>query len=197
MEVGCGSLGGFVPALQSSGYDALGVDPRAPEGARYRRIEFEESDLPAQVDAVVACTSLHHVAKPGAVLDKIANTLAPRGVVIVVEWDWESFDGETAQWCFERLGAPESAGWLRRRRDEWLASHLPWDRYLKTWATQEGVHSAQALVRELDRRLRRDICRRGPYFFPELADTNEADELDAISAGQIRATRLDYVGTLL
>jgi SAM-dependent methyltransferase len=196
VEVGCGSLGGFVPALQASGYEALGIDPRAPEGASYRRIEFERGDPPAQVDAVVASASLHHVADPGVVLDKIAKTLVPSGVVIVVEWDWESFDEATAQWCFERLGAPEQKGWLHRRRAEWLASERPWDRYLQTWAVQEGIHTGQALLRELDRRLQRHVCLRGPYFFPDLAETTEADELDAINAGQIQATRIDYVGRL-
>ena len=36
----------------------------------------------------------------------------------------------------------------------------------------------------------------GPYFFPELAETSEEDELEAIRAGQIRATRVDYAGKL-
>ena len=59
VEIGCGRHGGFVPALLQDGYQALGIDPAAPEGDGYRRSEFERSDLPAQVHAVVACTSLH------------------------------------------------------------------------------------------------------------------------------------------
>jgi SAM-dependent methyltransferase len=196
VEVGCGSLGGFVPAMQDAGYKAVGIDPRAPEGASYRRMEFERSDLPARVDAVVACTSLHHVADPGAVLNKIATTLVPGGVVIVVEWDWESFDEATARWCFARLGASEQ-GWLHRHRTEWMASERPWERYLRAWAVEEGLHGCQALLPELDQRLHRDVCYRGPYFFPELAETSETDELDAINAGQIQAIRVDYVGRLL
>jgi hypothetical protein len=31
VEIVCGSLGGFVPMLRSSGYEALGVDPEAPD----------------------------------------------------------------------------------------------------------------------------------------------------------------------
>ena len=41
VEIGCGPLGGFVPMLRSSGYKALGVDPEAPDGERYRHVEFE------------------------------------------------------------------------------------------------------------------------------------------------------------
>ena len=36
----------------------------------------------------------------------------------------------------------------------------------------------------------------GPYFFPDLPQMTEKDELAAIEAGEIRATRVDYVGIL-
>ena len=34
----------------------------------------------------------------------------------------------------------------------------------------------------------------GPYFFPDLASTSEADEQTAIDAGQIQANRIQYHG---
>ena len=40
IELGCGSLGGFVPARREDGYAAVGVDPAAPEGPQYRHAEF-------------------------------------------------------------------------------------------------------------------------------------------------------------
>ncbi len=61
LEIGCGPLGGFVPALSRGGYDAVGVDPEAPEGPGYHRVQFERYQSPQPVDCVVACTSLHHV----------------------------------------------------------------------------------------------------------------------------------------
>ena len=67
VEVGCGSLGGFVPMLRADGYDAVGIDPQAPDDAHYQPIEFERAELPHQVDAVIASTSLHHVADPAQV----------------------------------------------------------------------------------------------------------------------------------
>jgi SAM-dependent methyltransferase len=60
VDIGCGPFGGFVPMLRSDGYDALGIDPKAPVEAHYNRIAFENADLPQQTDAVVASTSLHH-----------------------------------------------------------------------------------------------------------------------------------------
>ena len=194
LELGCGRFGGFVPALSEAGYRALGVDPAAPEGPSYRRIEFERSDVPGDADAVIACTSLHHVADPAQVLDAIAGKLVSGGLVVVVEWDWESFDEATARWCFERLDDEKSSGWLRGARERWVASGLPWETYLQGWAVEHGLHGARGLVRELDKRFERLTCERGPYVFPDLAETTEADELEAIAAGRIRATRIDYIG---
>jgi SAM-dependent methyltransferase len=194
VEVGCGRLGGFVPRLVECGYQALGIDPAAPDGERYLQIEFERSNLSERLDGVVACTSLHHVGDPAEVLDKMASALVPGAPVVVVEWDWENFDEATARWCFERLVPGVEDGWLQRRRDEWLASGQAWQEYLRGWANQHGLHGGQRLVRELDQRFERLVCDRGPYCFTELAETTQADELAAIASGQIQAIRIDYVG---
>jgi SAM-dependent methyltransferase len=196
VELGCGRLGGFVPALLDSGYRALGIDPAAPEGSSYRQIEFERSELPTNLNGVVACTSLHHVDDPAEVLDKIAAALAPGGKVVVVEWDWERFDEATARWCFERLADPAADGWLPRHREGWGASNEAWNDYLRGWASHHGIHRGARLLEELDKRFRRVRCDRGPYFFPDLAQTTEADEVEAIGAGEIQANRIDYVGRL-
>ncbi|HKC28709.1 MAG TPA: methyltransferase domain-containing protein [Jatrophihabitans sp.] len=196
VDLGCGPLGGFVPMLRASGYEAVGVDPGAPHGADYRRIEFEHAQLPRPVDAVVASTSLHHVTDADAVIDQISDTLAPSGTVVIVEWDWQTFDEPTARWCFERLASTEQPGWLHRHRDEWAGSGQEWDAYLRAWTHREGLHAGQLLLRSLDRRFERLLVAHGPYFFPDLAGTSEADERAAIDAGRIRATRIDYVGKL-
>jgi SAM-dependent methyltransferase len=194
VEVGCGRLGGFVPLLSSRGYQAIGVDPVAPNGAEYRRVEFERAEFADEVEAVIASASLHHVAEPSEVLDRVAGMLSAAGRVIVVEWAWEEFDDPTAEWCFQRLGSDGEASWLHRRREEWLASGRPWSDYLRDWARREQLHDAETLVRLLDERFDRVELARGPYFFPALADTTAAEEQAAIEAGQIRAARVDYVG---
>jgi len=195
LDIGCGPLGGFVPMLRAKGYDAVGIDPQAPEEPHYLRIEFERAELPPQVDAVVASTSLHHVADPADVIDRITSTLTSGGVVVIVEWDWDKFDEWTAEWCFNRLGRDDEKGWLHHRRNEWLASGHEWPRYLRDWAEREALHPGNVLVRLLDERLERRLLSQGPYFFPDLAGTTEDDEQTAIDAGQIQPTRIDYVGT--
>jgi SAM-dependent methyltransferase len=196
VELGCGPHGGFVPSLNEAGYEALGVDPAAPEGSSYRRVEFEHADLPDELGAIVACTSLHHVADPALILDTVAGHLVPRGVVVVIEWDWKRFDEATARWCFERLGPEGSHSWLHHRREEWTASGEAWERYLRGWAERHGIHSASALLEKLDRCFKRLHFARGAYFFPDLADTSEEDEQRAIGSGQIQPTRIDYAGVL-
>jgi SAM-dependent methyltransferase len=143
VEIGCGPLGGFVPMLRSSGYEALGVDPKAPDEADYRRVAFEQAELVQDVDAVVASTSLHHVADPAEVLDRVASILPGGGTLVMVEWAWEDFDEATAAWCFQRLGPDEEAGWLHHRRDEWVASGQSWSAYERAWAEDERLHSAK------------------------------------------------------
>jgi SAM-dependent methyltransferase len=194
LELGCGEAGGAVPSLRAEGYDGIGVDPRAPEEPHYLRVEFETAELPSEVDAVVASMSLHHVADPADVLDRIANVLASSGTLVVVEWDWAGFDEPTAEWCFERLDLNGEPGWLRRRHDAWQESGEPWYAYFTGWARGHGLHDANELVRLLDERFTTTSFERGAYFFPELADTTEEDELAAIRDGRIRPARIDYVG---
>ncbi len=194
LEIGCGPLGGFVPMLRSAGYQATGVDPEAPEGPWYHRVEFERLEMPAPAQAVVACTSLHHVADVGEVLTLAEAALAARGTLVVVEWARERFDEATARWCFDRLPAPSGdSGWLQQRHDEWRASGLPWDGYCRGWAEEEGLHAGQDIVRELDGRFDRQLLGYGPYFFADLAGVSENEEQAAIDAGEIQANRIACV----
>jgi SAM-dependent methyltransferase len=196
LEIGCGPLGGFVPMLARAGHDAAGIDPEAPQGPGYERIEFERYELRAPVDAVVASTSLHHVADLGLVLDRVATALTCDGVLIVVEWASERFDLPTARWCFSRLAehdAGEDPGWLHRLRDQWKVSSLGWADYFHAWIQEEGLHGGVEILRELDSRFDRQVCTYGPYFFPDLEATTVADEQAAIDAKQIRAGGIRYV----
>lgn len=195
VEIGCGPLGGFVPMLRSAGCQATGVDPEAPEGPWYHRVDFEQYELPEPSCAMVACTSLHHVADIGRVLDLVTAALVADGLVVVVEWAHERFDEATARWCFDRLREQSAdPGWLRQRRDQWRESGQTWDDYCRSWAVQEGLHSAQDIVDELDARFDCQLLAYGPYFFADLADISENDERNAIAAKDIQANRVEYVG---
>jgi 2-polyprenyl-3-methyl-5-hydroxy-6-metoxy-1,4-benzoquinol methylase len=73
-----------VPSLRANAYDAIGIDSQATAGAHYQCAEFESASLPEQLEAVVASTSLHHVADPAHVIDRITTTLTRGGALVVV-----------------------------------------------------------------------------------------------------------------
>jgi SAM-dependent methyltransferase len=198
VELGCGTLGGFVPALRQGGYEAIGVDRKAPEGPHFRHIDFEHFEASAPVDAIVASRSLHHVADVNEVLDRVAAALRPGGTIVVVEWAWERFDDATARWCFTRLDptTEEEHGWLERRRDGWLASGDAWDAYFQAWAAGHGLQRSDRVLAGLDARFERTLCEYAPYFFADLAEGSEQDEQAAIDGGEIRATGIRYAGKL-
>ena len=197
LEIGCGPLGGFVPALRQAGYAPIGVDPEAPSGPEFRVTRFEEYAPTGAVDAVVASTSLHHVNDLGEVLDQVAVALRPGGVVVVIEWAWERFDEATARWCLARLGPlmhEDHESWLHRHQQRWRASGQTWPAYWQAWTEEEGLHRGADIVAALDERFARELSELGPYFFPELNGTDADDERDAIAAGTIAATGIVWVG---
>ena len=198
VEVGCGTAGGFVPALLGKGYTAVGIDPEAPAGQAYLRAEFETYHPPRPVDAIVACTSLHHVADLGLATERLAAALRPGGTVAVIEWASERFDETTSRWCFDRLPAADpdaEPGWLVSGREEWLGSGLPWAEFHAAWRAAEGLHDGAAVLDALGTRFRRLSCAYGPYFFPDLVVDAVAEQA-AIDAGQIQATGIRYTGVL-
>jgi SAM-dependent methyltransferase len=215
VEIGCGPLGGFVPTLESAGYQATGIDPEAPAGSSYRQVEFESYRAPGPVDAIVASVSLHHVADLAVVLDHVQALLVPDGHLVIVEWAHERFDEATALWCFARLpesdqdhprlpesdadhapppGPGHDHSWLDHRRAEWRKSGQPWDDYLRSWTQAEGLHTGQDILAGLDPRFVPESVTYGPYFFMDLIGTSEADEQAAIDAGVILANRIQYAG---
>jgi SAM-dependent methyltransferase len=213
LEIGCGRSGGFVPRLVAAGYDAVGVDPEAPDGPGYEQREFEQYQVPKPVAAVVACTSLHHVGDLDDVLDRVAAALAPGGAVVIIEWAWERFDEQTARWCFDRLaelasdsdsdsgsgldsGSDDERGWLHTHRDQYRASGLSWDAYHAGWAMEEGLHRGERIVDALDARFTRRSYETGPYFFADLDGVTFEDEQAAIDTGLIRPTGIRYLASM-
>ena len=194
LDIGCGPLGGHVPALLAAGYGAEGIDLEAPDGPYYHQTEFENYATDHPADTIIASNSLHHVSELSAVVDLIAQRLHPGGILIVVEWARERFDEATARWCFDHL-ADDEPGWLHRRREEWLASGQLWDAYLNSWARADGLHTGQDILQALATRFDTRLLARGAYFFADLAGATAADEQANIDAGHIQANGISYVGS--
>jgi len=182
LEVGCGSEGGVTPELAAAGYDVLGIDPRAPEGPRFRRMTLEELG-PERYDAVVAARDLHHVADLDAALDKLAAT-AP--LLILDEFAWERMDEPTIEWyeCQYRmlqLAGAEPSGppdW-----DEWRREH-------------DDLHPSDALRRAVDARYDERYFEWRPYLYRWLGGPAAlALEQMLVDSDLIRALGFRYAGT--
>ena len=197
LEIGCGPLGGFVPAMRADGYEAVGIDPSAPDGPAYRQAEFETHEVGAPFNAIVASLSLHHVSDLNNALDRIGSTLGPGGALVVVEWAHERFDEPTARWCFDRLGPAGVEGgddWLHGHRDRWHQSGQPWAEYFAGWQRQEAMHPGRDIVAGLQARFDTRAMSDGPYFFADLDGVTAEQEQAAIDSQQIQATGIRYVG---
>jgi hypothetical protein len=183
LEIGCGEEGGVTPALVEAGYDALAVDPRAPAGARYRRLRFQ--DLPSEsYDAVVAERVLHHVHPLDESLDKLA-ALAP--LLVLDEFAWDRIDEPARGWYEERHRELRSNGAQPKGPadlDEWRAR----------WA---GLHPAGVLRRALVARYDERVYEPRPYFYRWLGGETEAVEADLVAAGTIPPVGFRWVGVRL
>jgi SAM-dependent methyltransferase len=194
LEIGCGAAGGIVPAALSAGYEAIGVDPHAPDGSAYRQMPFEEYESPSPLDAVVSVQALHHLVDLDAAFERVERMLAPDAVVVIVEWAWERIDEATARWLFDRVPGGTNSGWAGERRADWQASDLPWTEYRERWAAQHGLHGwpavESALVNRFDVLMQEDV----PALFGDVGEISEVSERAAIDAGEIAPTGVHWVG---
>ncbi|MFL5911307.1 MAG: class I SAM-dependent methyltransferase [Gaiellaceae bacterium] len=169
LEVGCGDRGGVVPALVDAGYDATGVDPRAPAGPRFLQTDFRE--VAGTFDAVVAGRVIHHLDPLGDAVDRLAS-LAP--LLIVDEFAWDLIDPELQAWYeAERAARPDAIG--PPTLDEWRWRH-------------PGLHPHDVLLEALRARYDERVLEWIPYFHHWLGDVESPDRIGYRWAGVSTST---------
>src|SRR5262249_13413197 len=111
LEIGAGD-GALARALAEAGYEVLAIDPE-PDGADVRPVALHELEEPsASFDAAVPITSLPHVEPLDESLTRLAELLAPGGMLVVDEFDVAALDERAAAWWLRQrhaLGGPEHA----------------------------------------------------------------------------------------
>lgn len=173
LEIGAGD-GELARVLAEAGYEVLAIDPE-PGGGAVRPIALHELDEPsASFDAAVAVTSLHHVEPLEESVRRLAELLAPSGVLVVDEFDVAAFDERAAEW------------WLRQRRalgatelesaEELVDEH------------RAHLHPLELILAALERHFHVSTPRYGPYLYRwDLDESLRHDEEDAIARGDIPA----------
>jgi Methyltransferase domain len=182
LEIGCGVEGGVTPALVDAGYDAVGIDPRAPAGDCFRPISLDELEEPEAFDAVVAERAFHHVHPLGPSFDKVAR-LAP--LLVLDEFAWDRIDDRTRDWYEaqhrmltavgrEPPGPPDLAQW----RTTWV-----------------DLHPSDAIRTELAARFVQRHYEERPYLYRWLdGPVTEPLEQALIDAGAIRPIGFRWIG---
>lgn len=202
LDVGCGD-GWLCHRLERAGYEARGIDPGAPDDPLLTPVGLDDFDHRDGFDAVVAVLSLHHMPDVDGAVEKIADLLAPAGIVVVVEFAWDRFDDRTARWCLERLPAQlDEENWLHercarlrereRRGDALRASDL-----MHRWAAEEGFHSSSSMLASLRGRFSERTFGWSPYLYPDLPEVTAEQERAAIDAGEVAPTGFRFVGRLV
>jgi hypothetical protein len=182
LEVGCGREGGVVALLADAGYDAVGVDPDAPAGERFRREAFQAA-APAlgSFDAAVAGRMLHHVHPLDEAVALLAD-LAPR--LIVDEFAWEAIDPAAQAWYEARHAGLTAAGAAPGgppTLEEWRWRH-------------PGLHRSDAVLAALRERYDDLAFEPLPSLHRWLGAGEEAAERSLVDAGTIPPTGWRWAG---
>ena len=170
----------MVEALVARGYDAVGVDPRAPEGERFVQAEFQT--LSGEWDAVVAGNVLHHVNPLGPGLDRLAS-FAP--VIVVDEFASDKIDAAAQDWYegqHRMLLASGAEPHGPPSLDEWRERHV-------------GLHPHDLLLRELRARYEERALEWVPFLTRWLrGPSSEVLEQTLIDAEAIPAIGYRWAG---
>jgi hypothetical protein len=182
LEIGCGKDGGLVDLLTVAGYDALGVDPEAPDGASYRRVRFEDVD--GTYDAVVAGRVLHHVNPLDEGIAKLAS-LAP--LLLVDEFAPERIDAGARDWYEAQRRMLVAAG-----------ASPPGPPDIGAWAARHpDLHQPETLLGALRAHYDERVLEWIPYLHRWLAGpSSEALETTLVDAGAIPAVGYRFAGTV-
>lgn len=187
LEVGAGR-GQLTEALAVAGHDALGIDPAAPAGPRFRRLKLADLEADELFDAVVASHTLHHVRDLDLALDQIVGHLREGGLLLVDEVAWDLLDAPTAEWLWSRRrelgsrGGDTAPASLDECWDEWRGERV-------------GLHGYSRLRHELGSRFRQVHFSWEPYLYRYL-DGVATEELERslIESGAINAIGFRFVG---
>lgn len=174
LDLGCGD-GGLVDRLTELGFDALGVDPRAPEHPRLIRESIEQATGLDGFDAVTVVMALHH-AELDAVVPALTRVLRPNGQLFMYEFGWDAYDERAAAWLVDHdpSDADNSvAGW---------------------WREHSEFHTIPTIKRALSAHFDPTLQVPHPYLARMLARADlEAEEHALIDAQMLPALGLRYI----
>lgn len=151
LEVGCGD-GALTRRLLEAGYEAHGIDPRAPEGPSFERTTLEVFRADAPFDAAVAMLSLHHMHDLAAALTSLERALRPGARLVLFEFAAERVDDRARRWLAQHgldahLGEPPHviavADLMAALGERFRLLHERWGGFLAREHGREDLHEVE------------------------------------------------------
>ncbi|MBO0791199.1 MAG: class I SAM-dependent methyltransferase [Ktedonobacteraceae bacterium] len=158
LEVGCGS-GELAARLQKAGHHVIALDSDAAviEQARQLGIDARVAVWPdfeeASFDAILFTRSLHHITDLPAAVSQAYRLLAPRGLLLVEDFAYETIDLRTSEWCYSLVVLLQACQVLLLKQGAFLAALLKREGELACWQEHHDhdLHSAHTQQAELSR----------------------------------------------
>lgn len=176
LEIGCGP-GELAAALVEAGARVIAIDEAedAVASARSRGLDARRASFPAfeprpgeaPFDAIVLARVLHHVADLAGVCARLAELVAPGGVVLVEDFAWEDVDHATASWLYDLLQLADALGALPK--GEWDLVSDPLCAWRARNTREHALHPGGEMLAALGRHLDLERVQGVPYAYRWLA----------------------------
>lgn len=177
LEVGCGS-GELAASLAQNQFAVVAIDcdPDAVAGAQQLGVDARVATWPdfdgGRFDAVLFTRSLHHIHPLVKALKQAADSLLPRGRLIVEDFAYEAVDDATLRWFGAAIQALDRRNLLIKDNEFLNALRLNTET-LSAWRAnhERELHTAANISGQINGVFAKVTREDVPYFFRYLTNT--------------------------
>lgn len=151
LEVGCGS-GRLAARLQADGHTVVALDTSdeavqqaQQHGVDARRAEWPDFDSADNFDAILFTRSLHHIHALEEAVKRASELLAPNGLIVLEEFDFEASTPMEIAWVYGVLNILNHGGHLNLEADTMPKHLLLSGGNPHVWQHDHDLHSILAL----------------------------------------------------
>jgi SAM-dependent methyltransferase len=190
LEVGCGS-GALAARLQADGHTVVALDAsdEAVHKARQRGVDARRAEWPdfsdEAFDVVLFTRSLHHIHALDAAVERAAELLAPDGLIVLEEFDFEATTPAEIAWVYGVLNVLNSGGHLNLEADTMPKRLLLSGGDRHVWQHDHDLHSVAAMRGVLEKHFTVQTDTSALYLYRYILPLLTEDEAGYALAGPV------------